>query len=258
MKTLTTHPLSNVVDPLDLNKSWNKNGLKIENANEFKMKGILSKKLIEIEKLAWNAGSEDLLASEEKIQKRVEVFPEGVSIATLKKGREIVPVGSQFCFLFDWDGDLNKLTSWDHLTNHGNIDVVHNVAGNTGFLVGVGVVPEFRNQRSTHNLRFIGEYKASELLIAFTLDSLFDKGVKQVIANARIPFYHLMPGWGTPMCVDEYCKLREANGKLFDPVLRFHERMGAKVIKPVAYSMDDPESLNGGAWVLYERRFEGY
>jgi hypothetical protein len=94
--------------------------------------------------------------------------------------------------------------------------------------------------------------RISELLIARTLDSLFNYGVEKVIANARIPDFHTRPD----MSVDEYCQLRRPDGKLYDRVLRFHERMGAKIIKPVPYSLEDPQSLNAGCWVLYQYRFE--
>lgn len=234
-----------IYDQIDLTTN-----LIVKNAIEFQSE-VLLEHLLKVEKVAWKSSSDELTASTSKIQKRIEIFPKGVSIATLGN----VPVGSQFAFRFNWDGNLEKLTSWDEITSDGNIENVHQTNGDTGFLVGVGVLPEFRGKKYMHNLQFEGEYKASELLIAYTLEMLFNAGVKQVIANARIPFYHMMPEAGNPMNVWDYCSLREPDGRLFDPVLRFHERMGAKVIKPVVYSMPDPESLNGGAWVLYTHKF---
>jgi hypothetical protein len=119
--------------------------------------------------------------------------------------------------------------------------------------VGVGVTPSFRGERFQHHLRWPGSLRLSELLIARTLDTLFASGVRQVIGNARIPGYHLRPD----LDVDAYCRLRREDGKPFDPVLRFHERMGARVLKPVPYSLEDAESLNAGCWVTYERPFAG-
>jgi hypothetical protein len=158
------------------------------------------------------------------------------------------------------------------------------LGGNTGFLVGVGVVPQVRGKRygrvcvakgpeygpahlvafepgvevPSHpelvsHLRWHGCYKISELLIARTLDTLFDAGVQHVIGNARVPAFHQRPD----MHISDYCRLRRPDGKLFDPVLRFHERMGAEVLKPVEYSMEDTESRNAGCWVIYRRRFAG-
>jgi len=209
-------------------------------------------KLIKVEEDAWKSNSEELTASSLKIIKRIEIFPQGVSIALIEEDLSIESVGSQYAFRFDWDGDLSKLTSWDELTSNGYIENVHFSSGNTGFLVGVGVVHKFRGEKFEHNLSLEKQYKASELLIAFTLETLFNEGVNQVVGNARIPFYHKMPH----MELNEYCNFRTEDGRLFDPVLRFHERMGAKVIKPVTFSMDDPESLNAGAWVLYTRKFK--
>ena len=211
-------------------------------------------KLVQVEELAWNVGGSDILASKEKISKRVMIIPEGTSLAFLPTGEA---VGSQYAFRLHWSGNTEVLTSWGEWTNDGNIEKIHHVDGDTGFLVGVGVIPKYRGKKLTHNLHFAKEYKASELLIALTLDNLFDAGVKQVIANARVPFYHTMPECGVSMNIDEYCAFRDKDGKLYDPVLRFHERMGAKIIKPVQYSMEDPESLNAGAWVLYQHRFGG-
>jgi hypothetical protein len=91
------------------------------------------------------------------------------------------------------------------------------------------------------------------LLIAETLDKLFTLGVKQVIGNARIPYYHKRPD----LDVGAYCALCREDGTSFDPVLRFHKRMGAEILRPVPYSMDDPESRNAGCWVLYRKPFEG-
>lgn len=204
--------------------------------------------LLAIEHDAWGDGGENIGAHSDKIKSRITSFSTGVSIARTAEGEV---VGSQYAFCFDWSGEVNSLTSWDELTACGATERVHVDGGNTGFLVGVGVIPCYRGVRFVHNLRWQAELKASELLIAFTLDNLFKAGVKQVVGNARIPAYHTNPG----VSVAEYCQLRREDGKLYDPVLRFHERMGAKIIKPVAYSMEDPESCNAGCWVLYQQRF---
>lgn len=217
-------------------------------------------KLVQVEQLAWDLGGENLAASEAKIVARITAFQQGVTIAiaetcspenTTSSG-EIA--GSQYAFVTNWNGDLDNLTSWDDLTNEGQYHEVHNLSGNTGFLVGVGVVPDFRGQKFYHNWAGSDNpFKVSELLIAKTLDTLFEAGVKQVIGNARVPAYHTMPGLG----INEYCQTRRDDGKLYDPVLRFHERMGGKVLKPAEYSMEDPQSLNAGCWVIYEQPFNG-
>jgi len=208
--------------------------------------------LVEVEKLAWGSPGKNIEACREKLLARVLSHNASQSVVlAMIDGK---PVGSQYAFRFNWDKDVNKLCSWDEYTAEGWTNKVHNPMGDTGFLVGVGVVPEFRGIKIEHNLHWKGKFKISEMLIAATLDNLFaHKDVQQVIANARIPFYHKHPSMG----VDDYCHLRRDDGKLFDPVLRFHERMGAKIIKPVAFSMEDAESLNGGCWVLYEHPFEG-
>ena len=213
--------------------------------------------LVEVEKLAWNSPGALIAASSHKIARRIQSYPKGVTLAVLEDGRAGTmreAVGSQYAFRLDWDGDPNKLKSWDEHTAEGDTASIHNPKGNTGFLVGVGVVPEFRGQHLFHNLsRPNGSFKASELLIARTLDALFDDGVSQVIANARIPAYHTRPN----LDVFTYCHLVGADSRPYDPVLRFHLRMGAKILKPVEYAMHDAESLNGGCWVLYQKRFVG-
>lgn len=208
--------------------------------------------LVEVEKMAWSSPGENIEASREKLALRAVSYPGHQSVVLAMV--DGAPAGSQYAFQFDWDGRVDSLTSWDEITAFGWTNKVHRAGGKTGFLVGVGVVPKFRGVRVAHKLRWRGEYKISELLIAKTLDNLFRHGAEKVIANARIPFYCRQPGLG----VCEYCALRQPDGKLFDPVLRFHERMGAKVIKPVEYSMEDAESLNAGCWVLYQHRFERY
>lgn len=207
--------------------------------------------LVEVEKLAWSSPGENVEACREKLELRVTSYHGHQSVVLAMVGDE--PAGSQYAFQFNWDQDVVALSSWDEYTAGGWTNRVHCVDGKTGFLVGVGVVPKFRGLKVAHNLRWPGEHKISELLIAKTLDNLFHRCVKQVIANARIPFYHKR----SDLSVQAYCALRRDDGKLFDPVLRFHERMGAVMVKPVEYSMEDAESLNAGCWVLYNRPFKG-
>ena len=213
--------------------------------------------LTEVEKLAWNSPGELIAASSNKIVRRIHSYAKGVTLAILEDGRagqKREAVGSQYSFRFDWDGDAANLKSWDEHTHEGDTASAHQPRGNTGFLVGVGVVPKFRGERVGHNLtRLNGTFKTSELLIARTLDTLFDDGANCVIANARIPMYHTKPD----LDVDTYCHLLGADGRPSDPVLRFHLRMGAVILKPVTYAMQDAESINAGCWVLYRQRFVG-
>lgn len=207
--------------------------------------------LVEIEKRAWSTPGENIEASQEKLRRRISPHS-GQTAVLAMVGND--PAGSQYAFRFHWDGSIEGLTSWDTFTAEGWTDKVHVPEGETGFLVGVGVIPEFRGIKFAHDLRWEGKYKISELLIARTLDEQFSlPWVKCVIANARIPFYHKRPD----LSVYDYCHLRRDDGKLYDPVLRFHERMGAEIIKPVTFSMEDTESLNAGCWVMYEHPFQG-
>ncbi len=243
-------------------------------------------KLAEVERLAWSSDGQNIAADNAKVRARLGAFAAGVTLATY--GASGRAAGSQYAFQLNWDGDPASLTSWDELTAEGWYDRVHVPGGNTGFLVGVGVVPHFRGHRYRFNhitritrggkgtaddgniitgqavglaagracareLYWPGSYKLSELLIGRTLDILITRGATRVIGNARLPWYHKRPD----LSVHEYCALRRKDGKLFDPVLRFHERMGARILKPVEFSMEDAESLNAGCWVVYEQRFVG-
>lgn len=214
--------------------------------------------LMHIEKVAWGVGGAHIEASREKIARRIISNPAGVTVAGFALeiagcGTVLEAAGSQYAFRFEWDEDVSRLASWDEYTALGWTDKVHLPSAKTGFLVGVGVLPQFRQKRFAHGERWPKPMRISELLIARTLDNLFAAGVVRVIANARIPHYHRMPH----LSVDEYCTLRSEHGELFDPVLRFHERMGATVLKPVAYSMEDIESKNAGCWVIYRQPYVG-
>jgi hypothetical protein len=55
------------------------------------------------------------------------------------------------------------------------------------------------------------------------------------------------------MEIGEYCRFRRDDGRLFDPVLRFHELLGASIIKPVVFAMEDEQSMDAGCWVKYDR-----
>jgi hypothetical protein len=205
--------------------------------------------LMSVEVQAWGAPGENIQAGLDKIQARIRCWREGITLATVNSQ----PIGSQYAFRFEWCGQLADLTSWDELTQCGWYEKIHQPEGTTGFLVGVGVIPAFRGQTFSGDA-WDGTRKCSELLIARTLLRLFAGGVMRVIGCARVPGYHRWRELG----LEEYCSLRRDDGLLEDPVLRFHERMGARVIKPVADAMEDPESRNAGAWVLYQRPVEWY
>ena len=205
--------------------------------------------LADVERLAWNSPGEHIAATSEKIDSRLRCFSGGVTLATVNGAA----AGSQYAFRMQWDGNPETLTTWDEMTNQGWYDRVHNLHGNTGFLVGVGVVPQFRGELMHHNLCWSGAYKLSELLIARTLAVLFNAGVSQVIGCARVPLYHRF----SEFTAVQYCALRRPSSDLVDPVLRFHERMGARMLKSVVGAMEDPESLHAGCWVVYHRPFEG-
>lgn len=198
--------------------------------------------LCEVEKLAWSSPGENIEADREKIKKRLECFPQGVTLAVVG-GK---PAGSQYSFKLNFDDDPSELGSWDELTHSGWINEVHRPSGKTGFLVGVGVVPEFRRLAFCSNIA-IEERRISELLIIYTLDKLKASGAINVIACARVPLYYTKP----ELSISEYCALDRNDGELYDPVLRFHKRLGATIIRPIEYSMEDAESLDAGCWVRY-------
>jgi hypothetical protein len=200
------------------------------------------KGLCDIEHAAWSLPGEVIEAEPRKIEKRVET---GQVVTIARVGGQ--PAGSQFAFKFNWNGNVETLTTWDDLTANGWTDKVHVPDGNTGFLVGVGVVPKFRQDVFENNL-VESPQRISQLLLVNTFIKLHQEGIRHVVGCARIPFYHQK----SVLDIEAYCSYRCDDKKLFDPVLRFHERLGAKIIKPVAYAMDDQESLDGGCWVKYD------
>ncbi len=225
----------------------------IQFMDQYGGKDELLKRLLEVERLAWGSDGENLAASFDKIQDRVDTCPRFVFLALLQNKDTLSTVGSQFAFTTKWDGDISVLGSWDDFMNKGWIGSLHEESGKTGVLVGVGVIKKYRGEKFFSNVFPKSQHKASELLIAFALESLFNSYVEEVIGNARVPGYHTLSEENLE--IQEYCSLREPNGLLFDPVLRFHERMGAEILKPVNYAMEDPESLNCGCWVIYRHRF---
>ncbi|MFA6587927.1 MAG: hypothetical protein WCT08_02560 [Patescibacteria group bacterium] len=206
--------------------------------------------LRQIEEKAWSTPGENVCANPEKIKQRILTYPIGTSVAFCEKQ----PIGSQYAFKMQWDGNIESLKSWDFHTKEGWINQAHDPSGGTGFLVGVGVVPEFRGIRFEQGIiDNQKKYKASQMLIAFTLKNLFADQVRRVIGCARVPFYHQK----SQLSIGDYCALRLPDGRLFDPVLRFHEFMGAQIVKPIKYAMEDQESLNAGCWVVYKYPFKG-
>lgn len=198
--------------------------------------------LCEVERKAWALPGEIIIAEPRKIKRRVET-KQVVTIARV----DGEPAGSQFAFQFDWNGNVDTLTTWDKMTHEGWTDKAHNSDGSTGFLVGVGVISKFRQDVFANNL-VDSSQRISQLLLINTFRELYQRGVRKVVGCARIPFYHQKPG----LAVERFCQLKRSDGLLFDPVLRFHKRLGADIIKPIVYAMDDNQSLNGGCWVRYD------
>jgi len=232
------------------------------------------KKIVDVEVKSWPEPAEKggaMRATTEKFKNRIKI--EGLLVAqylgpkitfsyknntlsTLQKDSIIGMISYQ---IVNCDIDFKKLyekklmdgiIDWDHLvktglpndwyeaTDSGYVLNTHKPDGNTGFLIGVGIIPEARG------------LKLVDKLVEAVLKDAEKKNLKQVIGYVRLPGFHK---YSNQITIEEYFNSKREDGQYLDPVSRFHSRMGAKLLCVIPNAMyDDAESHGYGALAWYD------
>ena len=180
--------------------------------------------LSKLEVLCWPSGLE---ISADKLLNRISRFPDGQWVAVLN-GKVIAALYSQRM------DDIEALKSAD-------MDMVEDLyqsKGSTVQLLAVNVHPD------------VQDIQIGGGLLEFVLQRVpLVSGVEKVVGVTRCSSYQKR----APLAYDEYVTLRNENGALFDPVLRYHELHGATIVQPLKdYRVRDKENDGYGVLVSYD------
>ena len=181
---------------------------------------ILSK----LEVLCWPQGLE---ISGDKLLNRISRFPDGQWVAVLD-GKV---AGALYSQRID-DPEALKSADMDM------VEDLYEPQGKTVQLLAVNVHPD------------VQDIQIGGGLLEFVLQRVpLVAGVERVVGVTRCRSYQKK----APLPYDEYVALRNENGALFDPVLRYHELHGASVVQPLkGYRVRDKENDGYGVLVSYD------
>jgi RimJ/RimL family protein N-acetyltransferase len=186
--------------------------------------------VMRVEREAWPP---EIQAPREKFESRLKIFPQGFFVAVLNG--KIMGVSTSEMIMHNNSRPPEK---WEGITDNGWIAKTHNPKGNAAYIVSLGVSP------------LAGGKGLGSMLIQAQKELVKKLSLNFLVLGARCPEYHKHEFDSIP--VEQYVSLRRDDKQLRDMELRFYERNGLKVIKPVLRYMDeDPESRHYGvvmAW----------
>ncbi|MCP6759970.1 MAG: phosphopantetheine-binding protein [Fischerella sp. CENA71] len=179
--------------------------------------------LINLETQCW---PEHLRASADDIQHRIERYPNGHLVVVWDE--QIVAV--MYSQRIINDAILQN-------TTYQQVPLLHNPQGTVIQLLGINVLPEFQE-------RGLGDQLREFMLLYCTLRG----GIESVVGITRCKKYvshsHLP--------IAEYLQLRNEQGQLLDPIVRFHELGGAKIKGIIPnYRPEDTDNLGTGILIEY-------
>jgi ribosomal protein S18 acetylase RimI-like enzyme len=187
--------------------------------------------VMRVEREAWPP---EIQAPREKFESRLKVFPQGFFVAVLNG--KIMGVSTSEIIAHD-----SPPRKWEEITDNGWIKSTHSPKGNAVYVVSLGVSP------------LAGGKGIGSLLIQAQKNLVKKLGLKCLVLGARCPEYSKPEFSEVP--VEKYVQLRRNDGQLRDMELRFYERNGLKVIKPVLRYMDeDPESKHYGVVMAWDNQ----
>lgn len=153
------------------------------------------------------------------------VFPEYQSTFLDSDGRV---VANAFCVPFYWDGKLHTLPpGWDEVLAFAFADKAAGRTPNTVSALAAEIVPEWQGKGLS----------AEPLKQMRTIAK--QKGLTSMVAPVRPTLKAQYPN----VPIEEYAYWTRDDGLPFDPWMRVHARMGAKVIKVAPRSMYVPGSV---------------
>ncbi|MDY6949882.1 MAG: SDR family NAD(P)-dependent oxidoreductase [Thermodesulfobacteriota bacterium] len=180
--------------------------------------------LVRLEQECW---PEALQAHSDVIRRRIEGFPSGQCVLLID-GQIVGVIYSQRI------QDVAKLKE----TNCQEVASFHEAAGPIIQLLAVNVLPAIQH------LGF-----GDQLLEFMLLFSAVRSGVERVVAVSLCKNYAEHPG----VPIQEYMRMRNEQGCLLDPILRFHEHHGAHIVEEIpGYRPKDVDNQGYGILVEYD------
>ncbi len=209
--------------------------VEVKTAADFKDRKDLLAEVLRVESEAW---PEEIRATREKFESRLELFPEGFFLAYVdgKLGgvstSEIVNLDS-----------AESLASWEEVTDNGFIKKTHNKDGNALYVVSVGVSKWAQGKG------------LGSALVEKQKEVVKKMGLEFLVLGARLPGYHDYHFSHPQTTAEEYAKMKNESGEVFDNEIRFYSNKGLEVEKVVpVYMEDDPESENYGVVMVWRNK----
>ena len=184
--------------------------------------------IYELEKRVWGKTG----ATQEMINSRLSVFPEGAYVAT--EGPKIIGV-----VFFEIIDSKKSYKTWYDYTDNGLIQKSHKSDGDKIFGIDLSVSDEFTGQGTGTNL------------LLTVADYSIKHGLKGGFLGGRMPLYYKHKN----MAPGDYIKYRDDKGRLVDPELRFYTRAGLEIAKVLPNYFEDPQSNNYGVLLEWANPF---
>ena len=189
-----------------------------------------------VEREAW---PHELQASREKLESRLQVFPQGFCVAFLDDTMAGVSTSERV----HHDGAQHAPT-WHGVTDDGWIRETHHAEGNALYVVSLGV-------------SLPGQGIGSRLMEA-QKGLVRRLGLDCLILGARCPDYHREDYDGVP--ADRYIMLTRPDGQLADREIRFYSRCGLRPVRAMPEYMGrnaDRESRDLGVIMVWDNPAAG-
>lgn len=173
-------------------------------------------------------------ATREMFQSRMEVFPEGL-IGIYISGKLWGYINLIMIKRDEWQKDF----SWMEITDRGFIKGTHNHKGDCLYGISFSVLP--------------GAPKEVPVLLVKAANKLgVRKGLQGTLFGSRVPSYHKH---ASSMSIEDYVKALSHKGRAIDPELHFYHQFQAEFLRHIPHYFEDPESLNYGVLIFVPNPF---
>jgi len=177
-----------------------------------------------LEELCW---AKEIRMPKNVLTRRLKNYPEGQFVLTLE-GKVVGVIYSQRIHNQE---DL-------HQTNSTNVARLHHVDGHIVQLLAINIDPKVQERR------------LGDQLLEFMLQRCeIIPEIHSVVGVTRCRDFHKQKN----ISMAKYIHQRDEKGRIFDPILRFHELHGASILVPVSgYRLKDHQNKGFGALVHYD------
>jgi GNAT superfamily N-acetyltransferase len=193
---LNKHSMNEKIFGRGENKGKDPTGVEVKTAADFKNKEEILAEVMRVEREAW---PEEIQATREKFESRLNLFPEGFFLAFVD-GR-LGGVSTSEIISLD---SAESLASWEEVTDNGFIKKTHDGKGNALYVVSVGVSKLMQGKGLGSAL-----VEAQKSLVK-------RKGLEFLVLGARLPGYRSFHSSHPEVAAEEYAKLKNKEGEALD------------------------------------------